>query len=392
MINEFIMLRLTFLLMALLAGTVQAATVTDLYQARIVLPDTDSQSEQNARRDALAQVLVKVSGQSRVVNNDVVTKALANSNPFVSQYGYGNLKGKRTLDLTFDRNRVRQLLTQAQATFWGEQRPNVLVWLVEDAESSRNIAWDQSGNPLLAGMKSEADRRGVPTMMPIGDFEDVTAISVPDLWGGFVGPIVQASQRYQPEAVLVVRARRKGPDDYVMNWQLYAEGPEKMAATKVTPSEGQASGTSEATLRRMMDHVADQLGVKYAVPLGGDESGQLAVVVSNIRSAKDFFTLERMMTNLSSVAGINAYRIQGEQVEFSVKLLSTEAAFQRELSQNSRLSEVTAPVMPAEPMEASEVQPTEAVLDGQTDSSETLSAPAKPVKQVSMYEWRAPQA
>ncbi|QSV14696.1 DUF2066 domain-containing protein [Photobacterium ganghwense] len=386
------MLRLTFLLMALLAGTVQAATVTDLYQARIVLPDTDSQSEQNARRDALAQVLVKVSGQSRVVNNDVVTKALANSNPFVSQYGYGNLKGKRTLDLTFDRNRVRQLLTQAQATFWGEQRPNVLVWLVEDAESSRNIAWDQSGNPLLAGMKSEADRRGVPTMMPIGDFEDVTAISVPDLWGGFVGPIVQASQRYQPEAVLVVRARRKGPDDYVMNWQLYAEGPEKMAATKVTPSEGQASGTSEATLRRMMDHVADQLGVKYAVPLGGDESGQLAVVVSNIRSAKDFFTLERMMTNLSSVAGINAYRIQGEQVEFSVKLLSTEAAFQRELSQNSRLSEVTAPVMPAEPMEASEVQPTEAVLDGQTDSSETLSAPAKPVKQVSMYEWRAPQA
>lgn len=386
------MLRLTFLLMALLAGTVQAATVTDLYQARIVLPDTDSQSEQNARRDALAQVLVKVSGQSRVVNNDVVTKALANSNPFVSQYGYGNLKGKRTLDLTFDRNRVRQLLTQAQATFWGEQRPNVLVWLVEDAESSRNIAWDQSGNPLLAGMKSEADRRGVPTMMPIGDFEDVTAISVPDLWGGFVGPIVQASQRYQPEAVLVVRARRKGPDDYVMNWQLYAEGPEKMAATKVTPSEGQASGTSEATLRRMMDHVADQLGVKYAVPLGGDESGQLAVVVSNIRSAKDFFTLERMMTNLSSVAGINAYRIQGEQVEFSVKLLSTEAAFERELSQNSRLSEVTAPVMPAEPMDASEVQPTEAVLDGQTDSSETLSAPAKPVKQVSMYEWRAPQA
>lgn len=386
------MLRLTFLLMALLAGTVQAATVTDLYQARIVLPDTDSQSEQNARRDALAQVLVKVSGQSRVVNNDVVTKALANSNPFVSQYGYGNLKGKRTLDLTFDRNRVRQLLTQAQATFWGEQRPNVLVWLVEDAESSRNIAWDQSGNPLLAGMKSEADRRGVPTMMPIGDFEDVTAISVPDLWGGFVGPIVQASQRYQPEAVLVVRARRKGPDDYVMNWQLYAEGPEKMAATKVTPSEGQASGTSEATLRRMMDHVADQLGVKYAVPLGGDESGQLAVVVSNIRSAKDFFTLERMMTNLSSVAGINAYRIQGEQVEFSVKLLSTEAAFQRELSQNSRLSEVTAPVMPAEPMDASKVQPTEAVLDGQTDSSETLSAPAKPVKQVSMYEWRAPQA
>lgn len=382
------MLRLTFLLLALLAGTVQAATVTDLYQARIVLPDTDSQSEQNARRDALAQVLVKVSGQSRVVNNDVVIKALANSNPFVSQYGYGNLKGKRTLDLTFDRNRVRQLLTQAQATFWGEQRPNVLVWLVEDAESNRNIAWDQSGNPLLAGMKSEADRRGVPTMMPIGDFEDVTAISVPDLWGGFVGPIVQASQRYQPEAVLVVRARRKGPDDYVMNWQLYAEGPEKMAATKVTPSEGQASGTSEATLRRMMDHVADQLGVKYAVPLGGDESGQLAVVVSNIRSAKDFFTLERMMTNLSSVAGINAYRIQGEQVEFSVKLLSTEAAFQRELSQNSRLSEVTAPVMPAEP----EVQPTEAVLDGQTDSSETLSAPAKPVKQVSMYEWRAPQA
>ncbi|MGF1702781.1 DUF2066 domain-containing protein [Photobacterium makurazakiensis] len=357
------MLRVALLFMVILALPLKAATVTNLYQAQVILPDTDRQSEQAARNQALQQVLIKVSGQSGIVQNEVIAKAIKNSSQYVSQFGYGNLDGQQTLDLTFDRARIRNLLTQANSTLWGEQRPNVLIWLVEDANRSRNIVWDQSSNALIQDVKRASDVRGLPVMLPIGDFEDVTAISIPDLWGGFVQPISGASLRYQPDAIVVARARQMGDGNVQLGWQLFSENAERLATAQLVPVEGRIEGTRAETITQMVGQVTDHLAAKYAVPLGGDNSGLVSVVVDNIQSSEDFFTLERMMTNLTSVAAVNAHKIQGQSVEFTVQLLSTEDAFQRELSQDRRLSSAT-PVT-AEDMQASEVIESEEEIDSE---------------------------
>uniref|UniRef100_UPI003B847E5E DUF2066 domain-containing protein n=1 Tax=Photobacterium sanctipauli TaxID=1342794 RepID=UPI003B847E5E len=337
------MLRVALLLLATLAMPLSAATITNLYQAQVVLPDTDRQSEQAARNEALGQVLVKVSGQSEIVKNEVVAKAIKNSSQYASQFSYGNLDGQQTLDLTFDRKRIRNLLTQANSTLWSEQRPNVLVWLVEDANRSRNVVWDQSANSLITDVKRAADLRGLPVMLPIGDFEDVTAISIPDLWGGFVQPVSTASLRYQPDAIVIARARQMGDGSVQLGWQLFAEKADRLASTPVVPLEGRVEGTSTEVMAQMVGQITDHLAAKYAVPLGGDNSGVVSITVGNVQSSKDFFTLERMMTRLTSVAAVNAHKIQGQNVEFTVQLLSTEEAFRRELSQDSRLSQATTP-------------------------------------------------
>lgn len=332
------MLRFALLMFALLALPLKAATVTNLYQAQVVLPDTDKQSEQKAREEALEQVLIKVSGQSAIIQNEVIHKAVANSSPYVSQFGYGSLAGQQTLELTFDRARIRNLLTQANATLWSEQRPSVLVWMVKDANRNRDIVWDQSGNTAEAQLKSAADMRGVPVLMPIGDFEDVTAINIPDIWGGFVQPIANASTRYQPDAVLVVRVRQQADESVQLGWQLFADKPEDLASSQTAPAEGRAAGTSADALIEMMNQVADQLAAKYAVQLGGASDGEFAIQVANIQSTEDFFTLERMLTNLTSVASVNASKLKGDSVTFGMNLLSSEAAFKRELGQDRRLT------------------------------------------------------
>ncbi|PSU32191.1 DUF2066 domain-containing protein [Photobacterium lutimaris] len=398
------MLRIALLFLALLALPLKAATVTNLYQAQVALPDTDRQSEQAARKQALEQVLIKVSGQSNIVENEIVAKALGSSNQYVSQFSYANREGQRTLVLTFDRTRIHTLLTQANSTFWSEQRPSVLVWLVEDANRSRNIIWDQTNSELARRIKSEGERRGVPVLMPIGDFEDVTAVSTPDIWGGFVQPIAAASQRYQPQAVLVVRARQQDNGQIALTWQLYSGNVEQLGRNQVAPSEGRNGGETLTSVALMVDSVADILGAKYAVPLGGDTSSQLAVVVENIQSSQDFFTLERMLTDLTSVAAVNAYRIQGDRVEFTVQLLSTEDVFQRELSQDSRLSAVTTPVVeqyepapqPEGMIRATDVSATGEPVLGQpsdVDVSDTeqlnsdIKVETKPAKQAAVFSW-----
>lgn len=332
------MLRFALLLCALLALPLKAATVTNLYQAEVALPDTDKQSEKKAREEALEQVLIKVSGQSTITQNEIIRKALSNSSPYVSQFGYGSQDGQQTLQLTFDQSQIRNLLTQANATLWSEQRPSVLVWMVNDANRSRDIIWDQSGNSFEPQLKKAADTRGVPVMMPIGDFEDVTAINIPDIWGGFVQPIADASARYQPDAVLVVRVRQQADQSVQLGWQLFADKPEYLVSSQVAPAEGRAAGTSADALTEMMNQVADQLAGKYAVQLGGASDGEYAIQVANIQSTEDFFALERMLTNMTSVASVNASKLKGDTVIFGVNLLSSEMAFQRELSQDRRLT------------------------------------------------------
>lgn len=344
------MLRIALLLCALLAWPLKAATVTHLYQAEVVLPDTDRASEKKARETALAQVLVKVSGQSAITKNEVIQKAMANSRAYVSQFGYGSQDGQQTLALAFDRGQIRNLLTQANATLWREDRPSVLVWLVKDANRNRDIVWEQSGSALTPQLKRAADQRGVPVMMPVGDFEDMTAINIPDLWGGFIQPIAGASARYQPDAVLIVRLRQSATANVQVGWQLFTDAPEQLVSSQIKPAEGRVSGSPADALQQMMDQVADTLADKYAVPLGGAASDAFAIEVANIRTTKDFFALERLLTNLTSVASVNASRVKGDTVTFAVNLLSTETAFYRELGRDTRLSRVT-PEMPLQPSE-----------------------------------------
>ncbi|PSU43814.1 DUF2066 domain-containing protein [Photobacterium frigidiphilum] len=333
------MLRFAFLFLALLALPVKAATVTNLYQTQVVLPDTDKQSEKQAQAQGLEQVLIKVSGQSAIANNEVIRKAMTNSRPYISQFGYGNLNGERTLELTFNGGQIRDLLTKANATLWNEQRPTILVWLVEESNREREILWDQSGNSLQPQMNLAADKRGLPVIMPIGDFDDVTALSIPDLWGGFVQPIAEASQRYNPDAVLVVRARKQADDNVNLSWQLFPQKPDQIVNSQKAPAEGRVSGTAAKATTDMMNKIADELAAKYAVQLGGASDGAFAIQVGNVKTTEDFFTLERMLTNLTSVASVNANRLQGDSVQFDVKLLSSEAAFRRELGQDSRISQ-----------------------------------------------------
>ncbi|GAB6264381.1 DUF2066 domain-containing protein [Photobacterium sp. R1] len=328
------MWRFAFFFGALMALPLQAATVETLYQAQVSLPDTDSQTAQTARATALQQVLVKVSGQSNIADNEVIQKALENNSAYVSQLGRGSVNGQPMLDVSFDREKIRTLLTQANATFWSEQRPTILVWLIEDKSRDRTIVFDQSGNALQSPLNQAAALRGLPLLLPIGDFEDVTAISVPDLWGGFAQPIAKASSRYQPDAVMVVRVKGSG-EKTQLNWQLFPDSPAAMLDGKAEPVEGRISGP--AAIQEMMNTVADNLAARYAIQLGGATEGGFAIEVANIRHVEDFFQLESLLKTMSSVAEVNATHLQGDRVRFSIRLLSNEQAFARELSMEPRL-------------------------------------------------------
>ncbi|SMY17129.1 hypothetical protein PAQU9191_02401 [Photobacterium aquimaris] len=385
------MLRFALLFLAVLALPVRAATVNDLYQTQVALIGSDQQADQAAREQGLANVLVKISGNTDILNNSAIKAAITNSGRYISQFGYSQVDGQRALDLSFDKNQIKQLLIQSKASIWKDQRPNILVWMVDSDGQQRNILWDQSTNALVNDTKQAADSRGLPLTFPVGDITDATAVNVSDLWGNFIDPIAAASHRYHANGLLLVKAQQQPDGTVNLNWQFYPQQPSKIATAETQPITGTASGTLAQTSTQMINKVTDYLANKYAVALGGVAGGKVNIEVDNIQSTEDFFALEKMLNNLTTVGSANAMRIKGNSVIFQLNLQGSEQAFRQEISHDNQVSQAQSAVaFAADPVPTPAVAPASATT---TASAVTATTPSSvtplTVSPQNIYDWNS---
>ena len=368
------MSRFAYLLLALLSTSAQAATLTDLYETQVPLLATTEKEEAIARQQGFEQVLVKVSGQTDVLAKSVIKKALVNTDQYITQFGYETLHNQRVLDLTFNPNLIRQLLTDAKATLWSEQRPTVLVWFVDERQGQRHIAWDQEYPDIQKVLNQETKRRGFPILLPIGDIGDATAITVPDLMGGFIKPIATASERYHPDAVLVVRMQPESLEssspEVQVSWELFANSPSQWQTITDAPKTGDAQGSMVSALKAMIDSVADQLAERHAAPLDNKTQDHLMIRISDVTTPTHFFELERFLASLPSVVSVNTQGIEGHTITFNVNVLGTSTDFSQEVLAGGLVTNIAPLVMGDD---FSEMSNDKSFDDHSSDSEASLS-------------------
>lgn len=324
------MYRIACLLLCALSLPSHALTKVDVFKTEVVLPKQDK-AEAAAQALGLEQVLVKASGQKSVASNEVISKALRSSGQYLSQIGTGSIAGEPSLVMAFNPRQIQSLLTQAAVPYWTPNRSNVLVWVVEEDRYQRQIAWEQSGSSAITQMTEQAQTRGLPITVPVGDFDDVTGISAPDLWGGFVAPISNASVRYPADAVLVVRIQHLSNRTSV-RWTLYDQKPEAMVSDQTSPMTGQLSGAVGPVLEQVVDQVSDYFSSKSAVQVSDSSTQYVLTEFMDVSNASDFFNLESLLKGLNSVATVDVMKIHATGITFRVHLLAEQADFERELS------------------------------------------------------------
>lgn len=324
------MYRIACLLLCALSLPSHALTKVDVFKTEVVLPKQDK-AEAAAQAQGLEQVLIKASGQKSVASNEVISKALRSSGQYLSQIGTGSIAGEPSLVMAFNPRQVQSLLTQAAVPYWTPNRSNVLVWVVEEDRYQRQIAWEQSGSRAVTQITEHAQTRGLPITVPVGDFDDVTGISAPDLWGGFVTPISNASTRYPADAVLVVRIQHLSNRTSV-RWTLYDQKPEAMVSEQTSPMTGQLSGAVGPVLEQVVDQVSDYFSSKSAVQVSDSSTQYVLTEFLDVSNASDFFNLESLLKGLNSVATVDVMKIHATGITFRVHLLAAQADFERELS------------------------------------------------------------
>lgn len=298
-----------FLLGIFAAQAVFATQIADLYQA-----DVDSTTSGNEwQRQALAQVLVRVSGKAGVTELPQVKAELAKAAGYVKQFENVRQAGGNRMRVLLDADKVNQLLQQQGVPVWGALRPDTLVWLVEQNGAERQFV-RQSSHQLNVAMQQAFRQAALPLMLPLYDMDDLLNLAETDVWAGFWQPVVDASSRYAADIVIIGTIERQsvdGKEQLRLNWQRQDDG--RTLRDEITAAD-------EATLMQQFTRVlAAQLSERYASVLSGESGAQFVLQVQQLSDLADIVQVQRLLQQVVGVSQVTVSSYHAGVARFTVR-------------------------------------------------------------------------
>ncbi len=287
--------------------------VATLFTAEIPLdPDADD-PRNNAYAAALVEVLLRVSGPELSRNPELIEELFPNAAAYVTQFRPG---AAESLWVSFDGQAIEATLRNAGQNIWGSDRPLTLVWLAvdwgrgereiiaaDDPNRTQQQARSIDRNRMLRERMLEiAAQRGLPLAFPLLDTTDLQSVTFSDIWGGFDDAVLDASQRYAANSVLIGRLR---PSSSQRNrWTYFFNNDRRVW-----------SGEPEA----IINQIADLLAAEFAV--GGNAPIELVVLrVAGIESIDAYGAVQQLLSGVSLIESYKIAKVSGDTVDYSVEV------------------------------------------------------------------------
>ncbi|WP_421865521.1 DUF2066 domain-containing protein [Motiliproteus sp.] len=322
-----------------LIGNVQAARIGGLYSAELLVAEQSVRVAPDLVSQALAQVLVKVSGRRDVVRQATIEAAMAEANRYIQQFSYqqtneplptddGREVLAHRLTIDFERTLINQLLSDAGLRPLGTIRPGVLVWLLEERNGQREFIGDEE-DPAFLAMKSRAVERGLPVFRPLLDLQDQQALSSGDAWGFFTDSISRASSRYQADSVLVGRLYRSG-GGWRSQWLLLKGQGQRY-------NFDGAGSTLRTHLGSAVDQAADLLFVDFVASTDDLDPGAVLLEVDQVNSIDSYFEIRRYLNDLPAVQQVKLQQLDQDRLQLQLRIDGTIGQLRGALGLNKRL-------------------------------------------------------
>jgi len=308
-----------FLPLATLLPAAHADPVRDLYAADVPVKDQSTQVRAAALKDALGQVLVKVTGTQGVLETTAARELLENPSRYLQQYRYESIRPvpadpempRLALHAEFDGAALEKRLHGAGLSLWGRERPMTLVWLALSDSNQRQILGATSPVPLVDALRRAATRRGLPLELPVLDSEDLTRVSFMDVWGIYEEPLLAGAERYSPDAVITGSVFSAGDDLWAGRWTLLRNGQrQRWEFTGATP---------DAVVVAAMDMLAEHYAEEFSV-YAGTGQGKVILEVSEIAALKSYATVQSYLSALSAVKDVRLLAVDEQLLRFELDL------------------------------------------------------------------------
>lgn len=298
---------LLVLSLALLSLPLRASLLSDLYRVEA----SASGNQQQDQQQAFELLILRLTGDPTSKDAPLLVKAGNNIQPYIQQFSYR----EDSISVLFNEAKINQLLMQAQLRLWGKQRPDIVLWYASEQDFNRRLLADSSQQSWLENGRKQAALLGLPIRLPVMDLEDTMALSVNDVWGGFDGPLLAASQRYAAPLVLSFRQYPQA-NQWQIQWRLLD------SQSQTVLDNGVVQAPLEQVAVAAMNDVGARLAERYGVVLSQGEQAATLVSFAQIHSMNQYVELERFLYQQPSVAHLTLHQVKQDVFTFEVELLS----------------------------------------------------------------------
>ncbi len=332
---------ITALSMLIICGvsTVNAATVTDLNKAYVPILAQDAQSQKAALRDALRQVMLKLSGDKRVSQHKDYTQLNNNIMQYVTSTQFVSGSNNQML-VMFNQPVLEQWIKRRGLPLWGAQRPDALLWYIEDTfdSSYRTMMVDEDDFESVTILKQASFNRGVEFTLPLMDIVDISNVSEIDVWGQFIDLLHTGAQRYNTQYTVAVKVQQLAATDWLL--QYFIKSDTLLSLQQVT-------GESKASvIEQFVDQYADHQAQRYALDTARFvANNQLTqqILISGIPDIVAIAEIERYLNSLSIVESVNLSMQSANKSTFDVTLLGQPIQLHQMLIQGNVLQRMVDP-------------------------------------------------
>jgi hypothetical protein len=314
----------SILFLILFAPKVSAVAVQSIYEANVPVVSQSDKDRIPAEKIALEQVLIKVSGNSHILENNPKVKASLNhAEDLVGEFNYvssPDTQAKQPFIMTvrFDSEAVNALLRDAGSTVWGQSRPLILVWLAYLGPKHPLDVVDSSDLVIPSTLKVAAQERGIPFIFPMMDVSELNAVSVADVLGKNLPPLQLAAQRYASNGILIghVTESDKGFDT---DWELVL-APDHWSWN--IPGKN-----LQEVLNKVVNNIADTLAGRYSAVMTNTVQSQVILRVTGVKQQSDLVQLMQYLQKLTPVADVQLKNVNGAEVILDLSLRGSKDSF-----------------------------------------------------------------
>ncbi len=276
-----------------------------LFEASVGVRSQSTPERQYAAQRGLQEVLVRMSGSPKVLENAKIQAAVDKAQSYMAQFQYHvnsdkeeySQGKKQVINIVFSPAAVERVIRQSGQPFWPANRPKTLVWLVEDdPERGRQFVDRNKAEQLIASIEAAGARRGLPLIYPLYDLEDRILVSEDKLWSLDEKAIKQASLRYKSDAVIVGRVSKTSRGQYLAYWEFFHNGTRKAF-------DSRAANIREIG-RRAFDPVADYFAARYSIRPEQNDSPLLVVQISGVEDFADYRKTLSYFESMASISGV----------------------------------------------------------------------------------------
>ena len=316
------MKRTLILFFALFCTSVMAEQVSGLYNGRVLVSDQSEQSRSKGVNQALEQVLIKLTGNSKIMQLPGIQKAVSNTNNFIASVGYTKLPAASleelagqpgfSLQVSFSAEAIDQLIRWAQLPILPAGRPKLVFWIVrDDAETGRQFVSEQQFPDFTQSFQQIMQDRAVPYQLPALDLEDQLSLSVNEAWSMREQTIEVASQRYAADGWVLLRFFTTTSGQVRGSW-IYKLGDQRgfddVRAEDTETFVGLA-------VNELVDSISTQLTYVPQV-----DTSKLVVQINQVDSFADYQAVVAQVQGLKLVRSSHVSAVEGDRLFVTVDI------------------------------------------------------------------------